>query len=123
MATTAAEDQEYHKCQIELYDKMRAMGGNIICQELYKGFLDLFATTHKEKVMVQAHAFAKEVFSKENELKKCRQSLLIHNMDMWVKADRKTVWYILVDRATAATHKLTYGMGQWKIGSLPLQSI
>ncbi len=38
--------QEYHKCQIELYDQMRAMGANAICQELYKGFLDLFTTTH-----------------------------------------------------------------------------
>jgi hypothetical protein len=28
--------------QIELYDKMRAMGGDAILRELYESFLDLF---------------------------------------------------------------------------------
>ena len=122
------QGQEYQTWQIELYDKMRAMGGDAIPPELYKGFLDLFTTTHEERVMVQAHAIAKEVFFKESELKKCRRSLLIHNVDKWVENDRETEGYGLADRATAAVHKLTCGMvtvqeafplGQWKMGQPP----
>ncbi len=33
---------------------MRAMGGDAIPKEVYKWFLDLFTTTHEERVMVQA---------------------------------------------------------------------
>jgi hypothetical protein len=122
------QQQEYQKWQIELYEKMRAMGGDAIPPELYKGFLDLFTTTHEERVMAQAHAIAKEVFFKETELKKCRRSLLIHNVDKWVETDKETEGYGLADRATAAVHKLTCGMvtvqeafplGQWKMGQPP----
>jgi hypothetical protein len=122
------QQQEYQKWQIELYEKMRAMGGDAIPPELYRGFLDLFTTTHEERVMAQAHAIAKEVFFKETELKKCRRSLLIHNVDKWVETDKETEGYGLADRATAAVHKLTCGMvtvqeafplGQWKMGQPP----
>jgi len=107
---------------------MKAMGGDAIPAELYKGFLDLFTATHEERVMVQAHAIAKEVFHRESELKKCRRSLLIHNVDKWVESDKETEGYSLADRATAAVHKLTGGMvtvqeafplGQWKMGQPP----
>jgi hypothetical protein len=37
---------------------MRAMGGDAIPKELYKVFLDLFITTHEERVMVRAIAIA-----------------------------------------------------------------
>jgi hypothetical protein len=78
--------------------------------------------------MKQVNAIAKEVFFKETELKKCKRSLLIHNMDKWVEADRETKGYGLADRATVAVHKLTCGMdtvqeafplGQWKMGQPP----
>ncbi len=107
---------------------MKAMGGDAIPAELYKGFLDLFTATHEERVMVQAYAIAKEVFHRESELKKCRRSLLIHNVDKWVERDKETEGYSLADRATAAVHKLTGGMvtvqeafplGQWKMGLPP----
>jgi hypothetical protein len=120
--------QEYQAWQIELYDKIRAMGGDAIPKELYKGFLDLFTATHEERVMVQAHAIAKEVFFKESELQKCRRSLLIHNVDTWVESDKETEGYSLADRATAAVHKLTCGivtvqeafpLGEWKMGQPP----
>jgi hypothetical protein len=42
------QGHEYQTWQIELYDKMRAMGGDAIPPELYKGFLDLFTTTHEK---------------------------------------------------------------------------
>ncbi len=54
---------------MELYDKVRAMSGDAVSPELYKGFLDLSTTTHEKRVMAQAHAIAKEVFHKESELK------------------------------------------------------
>jgi hypothetical protein len=107
---------------------MRAMGGDAIPKELYMGFLDLFTAIHKKRVIVQAHAIAKEVYFKESELKKCRRNLHIHNMDKWVKADKETKGYSLADRATAIVHKLTCGMvtvqeafpmGQWKMGQPP----
>jgi hypothetical protein len=93
------------------------------------GFLDLFTAIHKKRVIVQTYAIAKEVYFKESELKKCRKSLRIHNMDKWVKADKETKGYSLVDRATAIVHKLTCSIvtvqeafpmdsGRW--GSLPL---
>ena len=122
------QGQEYQAWQIELYNKMKAMGGDAIPAELYKGFLDLFTATHEERVMVQAHSIAKEVFHRESELKKCRRSLLIHNVDKWVENDKETEGYSLADRATAAVHKLTGGMvtvqeafplGQWKMGQAP----
>ena len=122
------QGQEYQAWQIELYNKMKAMGGDAIPAELYKGFLDLFTATHEERVMVQAHSIAKEVFHRESELKKCRRSLLIHNVDKWVENDKETEGYSLADRATAAVHKMTGGMvtvqeafplGQWKMGQAP----
>jgi hypothetical protein len=79
---------------------MRAMGGDAVPPELYKGFLDLFTNTHEERAMAQAHAIAKEVF-KETELKKCRRSLLIHNVDKWVETDKETKGYGLADRDMA----------------------
>ncbi len=106
---------------------MRAMGGDAVPPELYKRFLDLFTTTQEERAMAQAHAIAKEVF-KETELKKCRRSLLIHNVDKWVETDKETEGYGLADRATAVVNKLTCGMvtvqevfplGQWKMGQPP----
>ena len=96
------QGHEYQAWQIDLYNKMKAMGGDAIPAELYKGFLDLFTATHEERVMVQAHAIAKEVFHRESELKKCRRSLLIHNVDKWVESDKETEGYSLADRATAA---------------------
>jgi hypothetical protein len=122
------QGQEYQAWQIELYNKMKAMGGDAIPAELYKGFLDLFTATHEERVMIQAHSIAKEVFHRESELKKCRRSLLIHNVDKWVENDKETEGYSLADRATAAVHKMTGGMvtvqeafplGQWKMGQAP----
>ncbi len=122
------QGQEYQAWQIKLYDKMRAMGRDAIPKELYKGFLDLFTSTHEGRVMVQAHAIAKEVYFKESELQKCKRSLLIHNVDKWVEADKETEGYSLADRATAAVHKLTCGivtvqeafpLGQWKMGQPP----
>jgi hypothetical protein len=122
------QGQEYQTWQIELCDKMRAMGGDAIPKELYKGFLDLFTATHEERVMVQAHAIAKEVYYKESESKKCRRSLLIHNVDKWIEADKETEGHGLADRATAAVHKLTCGMvtvqEAFPVGQcLPLRSI
>jgi hypothetical protein len=104
---------------------MWAMGRDAIPKELCKGFLDLFTTTHEDRVIVQAHAISKEVYYRESEFKKCRRSLLIHNVDKWIEADKDSEGHSLADKATAAVHKLTYGMvtnqeafplGQWKMG-------
>ncbi len=54
--------------------------------------------------MVQAHDIAKEVYFMESELQKCRRSLLIHNVEMWVEADKETKGFSPSDRTTANVH-------------------
>jgi hypothetical protein len=59
---------------------------------------------------MEAKTIAKEVYYREAELKKCRRSILIHNINKWVEADKATAGYSLADRATAAVYKMTGGM-------------
>jgi hypothetical protein len=64
----------------------------------------------KEKVGEEARKLAKKVVRDEQELGKCRRSILMHNADKWVAGDWNTQEYTLAERVTSAIHRISGGM-------------
>ncbi len=48
--------------------------------------------------------------AKDRELEKVRRSILLHNVDQWLKGEKDTEGHWVADRVTAAIHRLTKGM-------------
>ncbi len=48
--------------------------------------------------------------AKDRELEKVRRSVLLHNVDLWLKGEKDTEGHWVADRVTAAIHRLTKGM-------------
>jgi hypothetical protein len=84
--------------------------------------------TFKEKVGEEAKKAARRVIRDEQELNKCRRSILMHNADKWVAGDTHTAGYSLAERVTSAIHRIAGGMvmvmecfaiGAWQAGRMP----
>jgi hypothetical protein len=84
--------------------------------------------TFKEKVADEAKRAAMWVHKEEVEVKKCRSSILMHNVHKWVQGDPLTQGYSLAERVTSlvqrlCTHMVTvvdcFAIGQWRGGQMP----
>ena len=84
--------------------------------------------TFQERVGEEAKKAAKMVVKDEQELGKCRRSILMHNADKWVEGDINTQGYSLAERVTSAIHRISGGMvmvmdcfaiGAWQAGRTP----
>ena len=84
--------------------------------------------TFKDRVGEEAKKVAKKVVRDEQELGKCRRSILMHNADKWVEGDVNTRGYSLAERVTSAIHRISGGMvmvmdcfaiGAWQAGRMP----
>jgi hypothetical protein len=85
--------------------------------------------TFNKRVGEEARKEARKVIRDEQELNKCRRSILMHNADKWVAGDTHTAGYSLAERVTLAIHRIAGGMvivmecfaiGAWQDGRMPI---
>jgi ABC-type Zn2+ transport system substrate-binding protein/surface adhesin len=90
------EEEEEEEWQKKLRKTIMEVAG--LTPEQAKICMQHIKKTFKEKVGDEAKKVAKNVVKDEQELGKCRRSILMHNSVKWVAGDRNTQGYTLAKR-------------------------